>query len=193
MRVFERSSNTSHHRRSMSIRRTPIAVATGLSPYAHSHAHTAAVMALAPALGASSRLALVLEAGARHVEETEGKMDYLKGMKKTIQKAKDRVYQGPPPGAPQLRRQKASNDVPMQSLEEMFGNLSNKKKDDEEQEGEEDVIDQMLEQAEREDMAAKEEAEQTDEEGEEVPAFPKLTRNYTSGEPPKGEWAFGNM
>lgn len=171
----------------MSIRRTPIAVTTGLSPYAH--AHTAAVMALAPAPSASSRLALVLEAGARHVEETEGKMDYLKGMKKTIQKAKDRVYKGPPPGAPPLQRQKASNDVPMQSLEEMFGNLTNKKEEDEEQEGEEDVIDQMLEQAEREDMAAKEEAEQTDEEGEKE--MPKMTRTY-DGEPPK-TWAFGDM
>jgi len=159
----------------MSIRRTPVAVATGLSPYAHAHTHAAAVMALAPAPSASSRLALVLEAGAKHVEETGGSMDYLKGIKKTIQKAKNRVYEGPPPGAPVIKRQNASNDVPMQSLEEMFGNLAKKGKDDEEQEGEED-------------MAAKEEAEQTDE-GEK--GLPKMTRTY-DGEPQKGEWAFGD-
>lgn len=178
MCVFGRSSNTRSSWPSMSIRRTPIAVAaTGLSPYAHAHAHTAAVMALAPAPSAS-RLALVLEAGAKHVEETGGNMDYLKGVKKTIQKARGIV---PPP----VKRQNAMDHVAYvkkvamekeeKVVENLFGKLTTK--EPAEKDEEDDVVGEMLEQAEQEDMAAKE-AEEEESEEEEIDPREKEMSDY---------------
>ena len=148
----------------MSIRRTPVAVAsaTGLSPYAHAHAHTAAVMALAPERSAQSRLALVLEAGAQHMEQTgvvQGGIKKPPPLKK--QRARDHAGWLAYFEEEKERKKKEDSD-----LVDAFGNMTTKANDD------------------------KANDEEADDEEEEK-AGPKMTRTY-NGAPPK-TWAFGNM